>query len=142
MAQLSEKDTGTIAELAFSSEAMRRGYRLAQPLGDNAQYDLLLEARDRVFRIQVKASSNTHQGVYTFLLRRGKHKVSYTEVDVFACYLIPERLFFILPRNEIKDRRTIKLNATPRTSMWAKYRENWGVFEQQLPGLKNIEKSP
>ena len=139
MAELGEKDTGTIAELAFSSEAMRRGYRLAQPLGDNAQYDLMLEAGDRVYRVQVKASFTTHHGVYTFLLRRGGKKVAYTEVDVFACYLIPERLFFIIPRNVIKDRRTIKLNPTPRGSMWAKYRENWGVFEQQLPGLKNIE---
>ena len=138
MAQLSEKDTGTIGELAFSSEAMRRGYKLAQPLGDNSQYDLLLEAGDRGYRVQVKASSFKTGEAYAFFVRRGKHKVEYDEVDVFALYMIPERLFFIIPRIEVGERKTITLNPFPRKSQWAMYRENWGVFEQQLKGLQQV----
>jgi hypothetical protein len=135
---ISEKDTGVIGELAFSAEAMRRGYKLAQPLGDNEQFDLLLTAGgDRLYRVQVKASANPQKEVYTYLIRRGKNKTEYFEVDVFALYLIPERIFFIIPRIEAGDRRTVKLRALPRKSQWAIYRENWGIFESDLNGFKN-----
>ncbi len=139
MAQLvSEKDTGVIGELAFSAEAMRRGYKLAQPLGDNEQFDLLLTAGgDRLYRVQVKASANPQKDVYTYIIRRGKNKTEYFEVDVFALYLIPERLFFIIPRVETGSRVTVKLRALPRQSQWAIYRENWGVFESDLQGFSN-----
>ena len=112
---------------------------MAAPLGDNEQYDLLLSAGvNRIYKVQVKASTNRHGECYTFQLRRGATKVRYEDVDVFACYLVPERLFFILPNGEVGDRRTVKLNPVPRRSQWAVYRENWGVFEQQLSGLQKV----
>ena len=135
---ISEKDTGVIGELAFSAEAMRRGYKLAQPLGDNEQFDLMLTAGgDRVYRVQVKSSANPDKEVYTYLIRRGKNKTAYEEVDVFALYMIPERIFFIIPRVEVGDRRTVKLRPLPRQSQWAIYRENWGIFESDLDGFEN-----
>ncbi len=139
MAQLiSEKDTGVIGELAFSAEAMRHGYKVAQPLGDNEQFDLLLTAGgDRLYRVQVKSSANPLKDVYTYVIRRGKNKTKYSEVDVFALYMIPERIFFIIPRVEAADRTTIKLRALPRQSQWAIYRENWGIFESDLDGFEN-----
>jgi hypothetical protein len=51
-----------------------------------------------------------------------------SEVDVLACCLILERLFFI-SRVEVEDRRTVKLDSQPRRSQWTIYRENWGVFQ-------------
>ena len=51
-----------------------------------------------------------------------------SEVDVLACCLILERLFFI-SRVEVGDRRTVKLDSQPGRSQWTIYRENWGVFQ-------------
>jgi hypothetical protein len=132
---MQEKDTGTIGELAFSAEAMRRGYRIAQPFGDNCEYDLLLDAGQRLYRIQVKSSNCKIGAVYSFYLRRGKRKTQYTEVDIFACYLAPERLFFLIPADAVNNRSNVKLNPQPRNTQWAPYRENWGVFEQDYKGM-------
>lgn len=130
------KDTGTVGELAFCTEAMRRGYKIAQPYGDNCEYDLLLDAGDTFYRIQVKSSSCKIGSVYAFYLRRGRGKQKhYSDVDIFACYLMPERLFFLIPRVAVNDRKNVKLNPQPRHTQWAQYRENWGVFEQHYKGM-------
>ena len=41
--------------------------------------DPLLEAGDRVYRVQVKASTYKTGEAYVFFVRRGKHKVAYDE---------------------------------------------------------------
>ncbi len=127
-----EKDIGTIGELAFATEALKRGYRVSHPIGDNAEYDALVEAGDRVFRVQVKTASVPCEGEqFGFFVRRGTHKTAYSQVDIFACYLVPHQLFFLLPRTAVGSRTNIKLTAAPRQSIWSGYRENWGVFEAE-----------
>jgi hypothetical protein len=56
------KIVGTVLELEFAAECIRRGLVVSQPFGDNAHYDFLVDSGSRIFRVQVKAASAKPDG--------------------------------------------------------------------------------
>jgi hypothetical protein len=56
------KRTGTVLELEFAAECIRRGAVVSQPFGDNAHYDLLVDGGGRIYRVQVKTASPSANG--------------------------------------------------------------------------------
>lgn len=56
------KIVGTVLELEFAAECIRRGAVVSQPFGDNAHYDFLVDSGARIFRVQVKAASPKPDG--------------------------------------------------------------------------------
>jgi len=51
------KHIGNLAELAFMLQAATQGFPVAKPFGDNEHYDVLVDARQRLWRVQVKAAT-------------------------------------------------------------------------------------
>jgi hypothetical protein len=51
------KTIGTVLELEFAAECIRRGAIVSQPFGDNSHYDFLVDNGLRIYRVQVKAAS-------------------------------------------------------------------------------------
>jgi hypothetical protein len=51
------KIIGTILELEFATECIRRGAVVSQPFGDNSHYDFLVDCGKGIFKVQVKAAS-------------------------------------------------------------------------------------
>lgn len=56
------KVVGTVLELEFAAECIRRGAIVSQPFGDNAHYDFLVDAGGKIYRVQVKAASPKPDG--------------------------------------------------------------------------------
>jgi hypothetical protein len=57
----------------------------------------------------------------------GKSKMSH-DVDVIACYIAPEKMWWMIPRSELTG-KTVKLNPEPTSkSRYKKYQENWSIF--------------
>lgn len=50
---MNTKATGTVAELLVITDLLKRGYSVSVPVGDNARYDLIVDA-DILLRVQVK----------------------------------------------------------------------------------------
>jgi hypothetical protein len=57
MASSKLKIVGTVLELEFAAECVRRGAIVSQPFGDNAHYDFLIDNGQKIYRVQVKAAS-------------------------------------------------------------------------------------
>ncbi len=53
---LPAKTIGTAGEQFFAYRALEQGLHVAQPLGDNLPYDLLVDTGKNIHRIQVKTS--------------------------------------------------------------------------------------
>jgi hypothetical protein len=53
-ARLHTKDKGDIGEAMVTADALRRGHKVAIPIGENGRYDLIVERRGRLERVQVK----------------------------------------------------------------------------------------
>jgi hypothetical protein len=51
------KIIGTVLELEFAAECIRRGAVVSQPFGDNAHYDFLIDNGRKIYRVQVKTAS-------------------------------------------------------------------------------------
>lgn len=50
------KERGEWAELCFMARAAGLGMATAKPYGDSRQYDVLVEAGGRIWRVQVKST--------------------------------------------------------------------------------------
>ena len=52
------KDRGQWAELLFMATAARLGLKIAHPYGDNARYDVIVEAAGQLHRVQIKCTTD------------------------------------------------------------------------------------
>ncbi len=96
---------GEWAELRFQLRAAERGLILAKPCGDCAPYDFLVacperpnsDRRGHFLRVQVKCTV-FHRG-NSYKCHLDLNGIPYTpaQIDVFAAYVIPPDVFYILP---------------------------------------------
>jgi hypothetical protein len=140
----STKRRGEISELAFALAAARHGFGISRPYGDSERYDLILDpchldpspgqARPRLIRVQVKATTQMQSGVYRVNAHRRIHgkAVPYklSEIDFFAAYVIPEDSWFIFPLAHILGVTALLLK--PKRCRWRhaydRYREAWHLL--------------
>lgn len=124
--ELSTKSLGAQTELQCLTYLHGLGYDVSIPWGDNARYDFILDVAGKLYKIQVKTSRKSEEGVYrfncksTYVNAQGNRTTNYSpnEIDYFCtfieekCYLVPiletgksEKVMrFISPKNgQIKD---------------------------------------
>ena len=109
------KDQGDNAELRFMLLNHSLGYIVSKPFGDNAKYDLIVDTRENLERIQVKSTKRkeTSSGMncYNCVVCSGsdaKQQYSEKNIDYVAIYVIPEDTWYKIPIKEIKG-KTVKL---------------------------------
>lgn len=97
------KTIGLSSELHCMTYFTDLGYGVSVPLGDNLRYDLIVDYKNVLFRVQVKKSSIWTDGVISFSCRSTvqnsrqtrNRKYSPEEIDCFAtfwdgvCYIVP-----------------------------------------------------
>lgn len=107
MAELTTKQKGNITELECILAFSKAGYKVSIPYGEDCRYDLVLDVKGRLYRVQCKTAShlpNPEDGFKfkcksVVMTAHGARESTYneTEIDFFAtvcedqCYLIPVR---------------------------------------------------
>ncbi len=137
------KRRGEISELAFALAAARQGFGISRPYGDSERYDIILDpphlephARQRLIRVQVKATTQVVDGLYRVNAHRriNGRAVPYTlsEVDFIAAYIIPEDAWFILPLAHILGQTSLlfRPKKSRRPCPYADYREAWHLLRK------------
>ena len=126
---------GTAGEQFFAYRALEEGLHVAQPLGDNLPYDLLVDSGQEIHRLQIKSTITEEQGKsrkYGFALNHGKDSSSYEAdtVDFFGLVVLPLRTIYIVPQDSVNNR--IKVYVYPEipdsAGLLERYRENWGLL--------------
>jgi PD-(D/E)XK endonuclease len=132
--QPNRKSQGELAELAFMLKAASRGLQLARPWGDNGRYDIIIDSGHKLWRVQVKSTTNFDGYGYriaTYWKSTTKH-VTYTaeQIDFLAGYVIPEDTWYILPVKAFTPRKAVLVY--PRRSTdhgrYEQYREAWHLM--------------
>ena len=128
-----------IGESAVITELLKRGFNVLKPVGDRLPYDLAIDVKGKLIRIQVK-SAWFYRGAYkvdariTKTNRRRMIRKYYNETDFdFAIIYIQDLdIFYIMPqaifssyKSEISLVETTKRQRNPK-SAW--YRENWDLL--------------
>lgn len=94
------KQRGEWVELQFMAAAALRGHRVLKPWGDSLEYDVAIEHKGNLLRVQVKSSSARNGTGYLCQFRRNyliEEDYTLDEVDLFAMYVIPEEVWYLIP---------------------------------------------
>ena len=135
---------GDIAEQAVILAALKRGWGALQVIGDRLPYDLVLDVKGILFKIQVKSAwfDTTKENFVvdnrkTKTNRRKMVRSNYKPADFdFAILYISELdVFYVMPievfisyGSEIHLIETPKRQRKPKS---AKYREAWALIQQR-----------
>lgn len=144
MASSKLKTVGTILELEFAAECIRRGAIVSQPFGDNSHYDFLVDSGARIYRVQVKAASlRADQKSYSVNLTRKLPKMRPTdpggssrsvpyEEGILDCIVTRARgVWFFFDNPHLL---TANENVYPEASV-SRYKGNRGWEQWNLIGL-------
>jgi hypothetical protein len=129
------KRKGDIAEAMIMAEALRRGYKVAMPVGEDWRYDLIVLRNDRLERVQCKYTESDGKVVLVRCASSnnwGIIKYTSKDVDWLAVYDAISSKFYFLPSHMLGDgRRMISLRLVPadngqtKNVLWAKDFETW-----------------
>lgn len=123
------KTRGEWAELRFMTRATELGLRVTKPWGDNAPYDLAVEANGRFLRVQVKCTRQKRWNSYRCHLDHNGQHYRPDQIDFIAAYIIPEDTWYILPILPTHGQPDILLNPRRPNSRHSQYKEAWHLLE-------------
>lgn len=133
-----------IAESAVVTELLRRGFRVLRPVGDRLPYDVAIEERGRLIRLQVKhAWFDSSKNLYFVDTRRTKtnrrqmirRRYSEDDFDFAIIYIGDKNIFYVIPEkifnqfsSTIGFAETEKRQREPKSSF---YRERWDLLRDE-----------
>jgi PD-(D/E)XK endonuclease len=120
------KRQGEVAEAAFLSKATDLGFDVAKPWGDSAQFDFIVHAGPRCWRVQVK-SARPHLS-WGYKMKATGNRATYTkeDIDFIVAYIVPENAWYVVPIEALNGGAGLWFNPRPESkSRFEKYREAW-----------------
>jgi hypothetical protein len=127
--------------MQFMLEAAERGFGVAKPFGDNERYDMILDAGDRLWRIQVRSSGARHHRGFAVKAcwKLGKKAMPFTAAQVdFVAVVIRgkrlrgQRIWYVIPVRALGGRLTIHLypfgSRKDCQERFEKYCAAWGLL--------------
>jgi PD-(D/E)XK nuclease superfamily protein len=123
------KERGEWTELQFMARTQELGFRVNKPYGDSAPYDVAVEEGGRFQRVQVKCTDHYAEYAYRSVFHSNDRRYTKEEVDFFAIYIIPEKVWYIFPAEVlIRLRFSVRLNPRNPKQKYARYLEAWGLL--------------
>jgi hypothetical protein len=145
LSMLTTNQKGTLAEAKITSRALELGLGVARPL-DDERYDLILDLRPRLLRVQCKWAGRGGDVISARLYtsRRGpeglmNRRYNPGEFDSFALYCPRNDQCYLLAADEFVAFRQVHLRLEPSRNnqalgiRWARDYE-FGATLQRLPG--------
>jgi hypothetical protein len=141
-----------IAESAVTTELLKKGFRVLQPIGDRLAYDLGVDLNGRLLRIQVKGAwLNAKTKCYMVDSRRTKtnrrhmlrQRYGSDDFDFAIIYLADLHVFYVMPvsvfsgyENTVTFVETEKRQRKPKS---AQYRQRWDLLSDGLLSRKRLK---
>ena len=143
---MNTKQRGDIAEQAAALEALKRGWNVLRPVGDNLPYDLVFDIAGRFIKIQVKcawlsASSQNYvvdnRRTKTNRRRMVRELYKASDFDFALAYLPEKNIFYVYPiavfigfGSEIHMVEAEKRQRKPQSFV---YRNAWHLIAPESP---------
>jgi hypothetical protein len=119
---------GEWAELRFMARAAEHGLMVSRPWGDSAPYDVMVEHRERIHRVQVKCT--THRRGNSYQCHVSANGVPYAKgrLDFIAAYVIPADVWYIIPAAATGAQTHVLLSPHRKNARHARYQEAWHLL--------------
>lgn len=98
------------------ADAAWHGYHVLKPCRDSLEYDVAVEHKRDMIRVQVKSSSVRNGTGYFCQFRRNwlvKEPYSIDELDIFATYIIPKKIWYMIPAVLLTPPRKVGITVCP-----------------------------
>lgn len=143
-ANLTNRQRGHLAELAFMRKVASLGFSVAKPWGEGERYDLIVRVENVCWRVQVKSvlaktQCKLHYRIKTSVgdTRKGYAFYSANEIDFLVAYVFPEDLWYVFPASVVEKRRIVCVTPRSKRSSFEKYREAWKLMRPAVPDGKS-----
>ncbi len=124
---------GEWAELRFQLRAAELGLILTRPCGDNSPYDFAVDHLGHFLRVQVKCTlQRREKNSYRCCLDHNGSPYTRTQIDLFAAYVIPADVWYILPLAATHYQPDILLTPHRQNSKYSRYKEAWHLLMTEL----------
>ena len=144
----SMKERGEWVELLFMTAAAQRRFAVSKPWGDTRPYDVGIEFGENFLRVQVKSTTQRSGAGYLCQFKPNhlkKHDYSLKEIDLFAAYVIPEEVWYLIPAKLLlgKRRKTMAMLSPlvpPKKKACYRYeiyRNNWQMLTKTREELRH-----
>ena len=127
------KKRGEWAELQFMARAAEHGLNVARPWGDSQRYDVGIEYKGRLLRVQVKCTIHKHpDGLAYVSTTRGHNGCGHytrAQIDFLAVYIAPEDIWYIFPSSVSTTLQwSVYLRPHWKGHKYERYREAWELL--------------
>jgi len=147
------KQRGEWVELLFMAMAALRHFAISKPWGDTQAYDVGIEHGPNFLRVQVKSTTVRSGAGYLCQFKpnhKKKRDYSIQEIDLFAAYVIPEDVWYLIPAVLLlgKRRRTMAMlcpmlpPAKKASYRYECYREAWNLLTRSRAELAQYKTPP
>lgn len=129
---------GELAESAFMTAALARGFIVSRPFGESAGYDVVIDNRllrrtrasGRLWRIQVRSVSGDPAFRVTTFHGRAKRPITSADADFLAVFIVPRNLWYVIPVRAFAPIMGIWLfpHVQESRGRFEKYREAWQLL--------------
>jgi hypothetical protein len=136
------KERGEWVELKFMAAAVERGLRVLKPWGDSRAYDVGLDHKSKLVRVQVKSTTCRTQYGYLWKFKpspSSRHQYTLGQLDFFAAYVIPENVWYLIPaaillRSRQRAATLFPINPKhPDRYRYESYKEAWPLLTDRQP---------
>lgn len=128
------KEQGEWGELCFMARARQMGLAVLKPYGDSTQYDVGIEHKGKLARVQVKSTTFLRERTYTCnVVGPGGRAYKRGTLDYFAVYLVQPNLWYILPFGAAyRKKKSVSLQFTPEKAghKYEVYLEAWHLLRK------------
>ena len=144
-AQMDTKPKADIAESAVTTELLKRGFRVLQPVGDRLAYDLGIDLHGKLLRIQVKSAwLSAKARCYVVDARRTKtnrrrmirERYDSNDFDFAVIYLADLHVFYVMPVKVFSSYEStvtfVETDKRQRKPKSAEYKERWDLLSDGL----------
>ncbi len=147
------KQRGEWVELEFMAKAAQRRFAVSKPWGDTQPYDVGVQHIPNFLRVQVKSTTvRSGAGYRCQFLPNHKRKRDYSlaEIDLFAAYVIPEDVWYLIPAVLLLGKRRrfmaalcpMRPPAKRASYRYEAYREAWSLLTRSRAELAQYKPPP
>lgn len=143
-----------IAESAVTTELLKRGFRVLQPIGDRLAYDLAVDLQGKLLRLQVKSAwFDSNAKCYVVDARRTKtnrrrmlrQRYGAGDFDFAIVYLAGLGVFYVMPVSVFSSYGStitfIETDKRQRKPNSSSYRERWDLLSGGLLNRRRLKDS-
>ena len=147
------KQRGEWVELQFMAKAALHHFAISKPWGDTQSYDVGVECGPNFLRVQVKSTTYRVGAGYLCQFKPNHEKISdysLEEIDLFAAYVIPEDVWYLIPAVLLLGRRRrtmamlcpLRPPAKKASYSYERYREAWTLLTRSRAELAQFKPPP